>query len=461
MESAVTEATKNIIWESACFDATAVRLTAQRHGIRTDASTRYEKSLDPLLAGYTFGRVIEYMKFLRKEVNITGTSSYLDESRVNDITIEVDHDFIDMKAGLKIPKKEARDILECLGFEVSVIPCEKGETTEKKSFFSAKIEVSLQNEEENECLSIRVPSWRASKDINIKEDIAEEVARVYGYDRTPLSPLSSSFSIAKKNHEIAFRDTTLDHWKSSNWHEVYGYSFTNASLDAKIGKSDMTDAVGIQNAWNEEYTHMRRSLAPRLFIALAENTKYRDRFGFFEIGKVYSKNTIDTLNDSLLQTIAIKPFSEKKMLAGALIGSSIEMLRADIEGYLMKTLGYIPPVHTGTQSSIYHPGISGSYRLEDDILISFGEVHPSVANAFDLPEHVLYFEADYEMIFARSLDRDTRFQNISRYQTIARELNFVMDTHTPTGDIARIIDAVHPWITEVHVDSVFTDETKI
>ena len=122
MESAVTETTKNIIWESACFDATAVRLTAQRHGIRTDASTRYEKSLDPLLAGCTFGRVIEYMKFLRKEVNITGTSSYLDESRVNDITIEVDHDFIDMKAGLKIPKKEARDILERLGFEVSVVP---------------------------------------------------------------------------------------------------------------------------------------------------------------------------------------------------------------------------------------------------------------------------------------------------------------------------------------------------
>lgn len=71
LHSAVSETTQNIIWESACFDATMIRLTAQRHGIRTDASTRYEKSLDPLLAGSTFPRVIEYLEFLGKEINIT------------------------------------------------------------------------------------------------------------------------------------------------------------------------------------------------------------------------------------------------------------------------------------------------------------------------------------------------------------------------------------------------------
>lgn len=208
MHSAVSETTTSIIWESACFDATSVRLTAQRHGIRTDASTRYEKSLDPLLAGSTFPRVIEYMQYLGKVVNILGTSSYLDESRVNRIRIDVDYAFIDMKAGVEIPKDEVCSILEKLGFKLI--------------------------SHNSSLISIEVPSWRASKDVSIQEDIAEEVARVYGYDRTPLTPLSANFRIAKKNPEITLRDLSLAHFSSQNYHEVYGYSFTSEALDRKV-----------------------------------------------------------------------------------------------------------------------------------------------------------------------------------------------------------------------------------
>ena len=77
----------------------------------------------------------------------------------------------------------------------------------------------------------------------------------------------------------------------------------------------MADAIGIQNAFNEEYTHMRRSLAPRLLMAASENLKYTDHFGFFEISKVYSKISDTSLNDSLLQKIAIKPYNENKKIA--------------------------------------------------------------------------------------------------------------------------------------------------
>lgn len=116
MESAVSETTRNIIWESACFDPTSVRLTAQRHGVRTDASTRYEKSLDPLLAMTTFSRVEDYLTFLGKSYSITGNSTYLDTTRVNHITIDVTYDFIDKKAGVKIPEETVKNILGRLGF---------------------------------------------------------------------------------------------------------------------------------------------------------------------------------------------------------------------------------------------------------------------------------------------------------------------------------------------------------
>lgn len=126
MESAVSEASRNIIWESACFDPTSVRLTAQRHGVRTDASTRYEKSLDPLLAVTTFSRVEEYLSFLGKSYTITGSSTYIDTTRVNHITIDVSYDFIDKKAGVKIPEETVKNILTRLGFDVFVIPAKAG-----------------------------------------------------------------------------------------------------------------------------------------------------------------------------------------------------------------------------------------------------------------------------------------------------------------------------------------------
>lgn len=240
MYSAVSENTKSIIWESACFDPTSVRLTSQRHGVRTDASTRYEKSLDPLLAGTTFTRVREYMDFLKKEYTVIASSSYVNENSIRNICIEISYDFINMKAGIEIPKDEAKQILISLGFIINV--------------------------EEDNKLKIQVPSWRSTKDVTIAEDIAEEVARVYGYEKTPLTPLSANFSISQKNADTTLRDATLDHFSKSGSHEVYNYSFTSAALDGKILFQDMENAVGIRNAFNEEYTHMRRSLAPRLLM---------------------------------------------------------------------------------------------------------------------------------------------------------------------------------------------------
>ena len=105
----------------------------------------------------------------------------------------------------------------------------------------------------------------------------------------------------------SIRDISLDFWKHQNWNEVYNYSFTNEILDTQIGYDNMTDAVGIQNAFNVEYTHMRRSLSVRLF----DNT-----LRFFEIGKIYHKDTeySETIS-GLLKSIQESPYGEVPMIA--------------------------------------------------------------------------------------------------------------------------------------------------
>lgn len=107
----MTHETKNIIWESACFDPITVRLSSQRHGLRTDASMRYEKSLDPLLANTTFSRVLDYLSFLGKNHKVKGEFHFTDELKINHITIEIQESFIDSKAGIIIPTEIKEKIL--------------------------------------------------------------------------------------------------------------------------------------------------------------------------------------------------------------------------------------------------------------------------------------------------------------------------------------------------------------
>ena len=270
MDSAVSETTTNVIWESATFDAVSVRLSAQRHGDRTVASTRYEKSLDPLLASFAVGRIYDYLEFLGKNIETTAIGSYLDAKQVNKPIINVTYDFINTKAGTVIPHEKVNAILTRLGFEFTM---------------------------NNSELVIVVPSWRASKDISIKEDIAEEVIRVFGYDNIPLQTLGANTGISSKNQLKSLKDISLNFWKHQNWNEVYNYSFTNKSLDEYIGYDSMENSVGIQNAFNVEYTHMRRSLSVRLFDNIAKNCNIEDSLKFFEIGKVYTKenNYTETL----------------------------------------------------------------------------------------------------------------------------------------------------------------------
>lgn len=438
MDSAVSLETKNIIWESACFDPISVRLTAQRHGIRTDASTRYEKSLDPLLTKKALIRVVDYMKFLGKDTTISASASYVLEKSIKNVSIELSYEFLEKKIGITIPKDEVDSILKKLGFEIQ--------------------KLEWQN------FSVRVPSWRATKDISIKEDIAEEVGRVYWYDHVVLQSLGADFSISEKNVDKSLRDEALSYFSHKKWNEVYNYSFTNKELDKKLNIHDSDESIAIRNAFNEEYTHMRRSLAGRLFENLRDNARHSELLRFFEIGNIYSRNSSRNSGvEELLRDISEKPFSEKKKIAWASIWITLEQLRKDIEGFFESTLGFVPPIHQDGNSleNFLHPWIAGRYVIGDDTICLFWQVHPWVAEAYDINVHSLYFEIDYTLLLNFRNESEIFFQPISRFQSIRRELNFVVDETTRTWEMKSHISSVHPWIRDIYVDSVYRDEEKV
>lgn len=342
-----------------------------------------------------------------------------------------------MKAGVEIPKNDVQSILTKLGFE-----------------FTSSDTV----------ITVTVPSWRATKDVSIKEDIAEEVSRIYGYDNTPLTQLNANFRISKKNKEKTLRNTLLSFFEERGWNECYNYSFTNSETEKSIGMENMDNAIKIQNAFNESYTHMRRSLAPRLLQNIRENIKHTNTLKFFEIGKCYSKDALpNEKQKALLASIPNKPFTEKRYIAGVMTHCTIENLRQDIEGLLRKICGFVPPLasHIGSSKPFLHPGISGIYHEEEVVFVRFGRIHPEVALTYDIPEDTLYFEASFDILEEASRANEKIFSPISKFQKISRELNFVMDESVSTGDVAKLIDVHHPWIHRVIVDSIYRDDAKI
>lgn len=175
-----------------------------------------------------------------------------------------------------------------------------------------------------ETLTVTVPSWRATKDVSIKEDIVEELGRVYGYDKIAEAPVTAQLTVSERNLEIEFRNAVQSHFVSLGFSEAYSYSFTNAEKDASIGFSSMEGAVAIANAVSEEYTHMRRSPAALLFQAASSNAKHTASFSFFEYGKIHRKNSDGS-------------FIETRSLAGVLYASSVFSAREAAISFFERT----------------------------------------------------------------------------------------------------------------------------
>lgn len=107
-----------------------------------------------------------------------------------------------------------------------------------------------------------------------------------------------------------------------------------------------------------------------------------------------------------------------------------------------------------------HPNISGQYVVGGTSIAFFGQIHPHIAEVYEIPENTLYGEIDIESLKSLSVQKETQFSPISSYQAIPRELNFIIPERAETGEIARIIASIHPWISPVTIDSVYRDDEK-
>jgi phenylalanyl-tRNA synthetase beta chain len=254
--SAISGKTTRVVIESANFNAASIRKTSGAIKLRTDASVRFEKAQDPMNTVRGLARAIELLQELSPGIRLVG--GVADENREipTPPSIDLPLDWMERKLGRAVPPAEVRDILERLGFGVGT---------------------------SQGVLAVTVPSWRATKDVSIKEDLAEEVGRMVGYDSiTPQAPLIATV-VPPENPWRLFQRGVTDLFADLGFTEVYNYSFLSEETVEAFGW--MVDAhVRVANPIASDQALLRTSLVPGVWKNIRENSKHRDSFRLFETG---------------------------------------------------------------------------------------------------------------------------------------------------------------------------------
>lgn len=257
--SEIVDDTKQVILESANFDATHIRKSSSALSLRTDASTRFEKTLDPELTVQAINRFIELLKEIDDKIEIKSNLTDLYVKKYPVISLVLEQSYIDRYTGINIDQKTVCKILESLEFEVSY---------------------------NNGIYKISVPSWRATKDVTIKADIIEEISRIYGYDNFDsiptlgiLNPVELDVS---KREENQIKNILVEKF---GLHEIHSYIWCDEKKYREIG-IDVDQNIEITNTTSPDNRMIRNSLIPNLLVSLYENRFFSKSFGIFEIARV-------------------------------------------------------------------------------------------------------------------------------------------------------------------------------
>lgn len=259
--SEIDENSSRIIIESANFDPVNIRRTALSLGLRTEASNRFEKSLDPRLTMSGLACSVASIRSLVSGSSIASPLADADHALSEPIRIPLDTGWVSRMLGVEISPERAHTILTSLQFEVE--------------------------EKDGGQMVVTVPSFRSQKDVTIKQDLVEEIGRVYGYNNvTPKDPLISS-TMPRRDELLFFLEKVRRHLSGdAALVEVYTYSFQEDGVLDLFYDPDF-DFVTLQNPVSSTLSRLRRSLIPGLFGLVEKNTLGREHLGIYEVGTTY------------------------------------------------------------------------------------------------------------------------------------------------------------------------------
>ena len=398
--SEVKDDTTTVVFESATFDGASVRLTAQRVGLRTEASSRYEKGLDYNNTVPAVERACQLVEELGCGENVGGI-------------IDVMGNVTDMKALPFRPDK----INAFLGTNIS---------TEDmvKTFDALEIKTDLDK------MTVTPPSFRP--DLEGEADIAEEVARFYGYDKIPVTLLSGEATCGKKTDRQKVQDKIMETLTAMGMYEIYTYTFTSPSIFDKLNipsDSVLRNTVKISNPLGEDTSIMRTTTIASMLDILSRNYNYRNPSArLFEIGKVFVPSEDGSLPDEPYK-ITMGMYGDKADFFD--IKGICESLFARLNVQKVKYSAV-------TDNPTFHPGRCAEIKAGGKVIGIIGEIHPAVSRKYGIDTPVYIAELDFENVFL-NIKADIKFKELPKFPAVTRDIAMLVDKAVPVSDIEDII----------------------
>jgi len=409
LHSGIGDNTTRITLEAANFNPVSIRKSSVRLGIRTESVQRFEKDLDPLLAEQALDRLVKIILDLCPEARLASRKQDIRKFKYKTRRIKLDLAKASSKIGLEIDAQTATGLLEKLEFKVKP----------GKRF-----------------LIVEVPSFRATKDVSHQDDLVEEIARLYGYEKIPATVPELHIRPAPRLHterreKYIIRDILS---LELGMNETMNYSFYSLQTLKNCGLDESTH-LKIRNYLSEEQTHLRTSMIPNLLHNAVQNLKQYNHLKLYEIGRTYK-----LINQYF-------PLEEKKV-AGLILDSKKEngacfyQIKTALE-ILLKRLNITSLQYRRAKSSnpLAHPNKHAAWfdHQTQQEIIHIYELHPAVAQNYGLQkQQIACFSINYTLL--HQLKRaERKYRPIPKFPSIQIDVSMLVDANKEIGDFEKAI----------------------
>ncbi|MBR4049966.1 MAG: phenylalanine--tRNA ligase subunit beta [Clostridia bacterium] len=395
--SGIMDDTNTIVFESACFNGPSIRMTAKKLGMRTEASSRFDKQLDPKGCRTILDRALQLVQMLGAGEVVNGAVD-CDCSDKTDFTLPFEPEWVNNFIGIDVSADEQKTILERLGCKV-----ENGVIT--------------------------VPSFRG--DLRHKADISEEIARFYGYDNIPdrqLAGVATAQYTPEQKFERLINNTML----ACGLSELCTFSFISPKSYDKIclpADSLKRSCVVISNPLGEDTSVMRTTMLPSMLETLARNYNNRNAKAYlYELGKEYIWKGTDELPE------------EPQMLCMGMYGADCNFftIKGIVEELLYKLGVEDYDVEAVTDNPSYHPGRTAVISKDGKVIGTLGEIHPQVLTNYGIGVKAYAAEISFDACFEMSNLKRT-YKQLPKFPALTRDLAFVCKKSEPVLMLEKTI----------------------
>lgn len=400
--SEISETTTTILIESANFDGKTVRLGAKALGMRTEASNRFEKDLDVEMVSYACHRACALLEQLGAGVVVGGEmDAYPTPYEAGKLSMRLDR--AAALLGVSIPVAQQMDALKLLGFNPEL----KGDEIE-----------------------IQVPSHRG--DIEIEADIIEEVGRIYGFHNIEPAPLQMDITQGRYSEARVREDRTKEILRGLGFNEIMTYSFISEKIYDKLcipQNDEKRKVIRLMNPLGEDFSIMRTTLLGNMLQVVSRNmNRGVKEIAAFELGNLF-----------IPKALPVTELPEEKMsVCMARVGGETDFyemkgaVEALLDGVNVQLVDYVAKKEDPT----FHPGRTAKVMVGETEVGTVGQIHPMVAENFDIDEPIYAAELDMKVIHELAADKKT-YQPLPKYPAITRDLALLVPADLPSKMIEK------------------------